>query len=142
MPDHHATLALPADLLSLRSIGPWLEANLAIAGDHNLDTTRGSMELAVQEICVNVVRYALAEVEAAQIIVTFDADASGYTVRTRDGGIPYDVSTRRHVDLENPTVGGYGLYLVETLCEHMAYERDGEHNVWSMRFARTTTAAT
>ena len=142
MPERHSTLSVPADLLSLRSLGPWLHDNLVDAGDTDPTATRSSMELAVQEICVNVVKYALADTEAAEILVTFQADAAGYTVTTEDAGAAYDISTRPKVDLENPTVGGYGLYLVETLCEQMVYERVGQHNVWSMRFARSVPAAT
>ncbi|MEM9133817.1 MAG: ATP-binding protein [Actinomycetota bacterium] len=142
MRERHSTLSVPADLLSLRSLGPWLQDNLVAAGDTDPTATRSSMELAVQEICVNVVKYALADTEAGEILVTFVAEAAGYTVTTQDAGAAYDISTRPKVDLENPTVGGYGLYLVETLCEQMVYERIGHHNVWSMRFARSVPAAT
>ncbi len=142
MRESHSTLSVPADLLSLRSLGPWLLENLLAADDVDPTGTRASIELAVQEICVNVVKYALADTEAAEITVTFVADESSYTVTTRDAGTAYDIATRPRVDIENPTVGGYGLYLVESLCECMAYERVAGHNVWSMRFARSIPAAT
>ena len=131
------SLTVAADLLSLRAIGPWLEENLLAAGDPDVAATKSKMELAVQEICVNVVKYAYGGPSTATIELRFVTDEANFAVTTSDTGQPYDPSTRREVDLENPTVGGYGLYLVESLCEQFDYDRTDDRNLWTMTFTRS-----
>ncbi len=137
MNDLKTGLAVPADLLSLRSIGPWLEKSLAEAGDPDPAASLASMELAVQEICVNVVKYAYDDSTSGVIDLECIIDDESCTIVIRDQGVAYDVTTQPEVDLEKPTIGGYGLFLVEALCEQMVYDRVGEGNEWTLRFKRT-----
>lgn len=132
-----SSLTVAADLLSLRAIGPWLDDNLAAAEDPELTATKAKMELALQEICVNVVRYAYGGPSTASIDIEFLADDAHYTVTTADTGTPYDPSTRPEVDLEKPTIGGYGLFLVESLCEQLTHEHRNDQNIWTMTFQRS-----
>ena len=136
--DLHTSLTVDADLASLRAIGPWLGQNLHNAGDQDVPDALSTVELAVQEICVNIVTYAYGVSyayggpSAAVIELSFAADEAHYTVTTTDVGIAYDPSTKPKVDLERPTIGGYGLFLTESLCERLDYERSDNRNVWTL----------
>lgn len=135
------TLELAADLLSLRGIGPWVADRLNEAGDPEAATQQQKMELALQEICVNVVEHAYGGPSEARIRLYWTVEDDSFQVQVLDDGVGFDPSDRPDVDLENPTVGGYGLFLVEALCSEYRYERVDASNQWTMRFARSAQLA-
>ena len=54
-------------------------------------------------------------------------------VRIVDEGPPYDPTTRPDPDLDEPRTGGYGIFLVRQLTDQVAYTREGEQNVLTLR---------
>ena len=130
------TLSIDADLLSLRAIAPWIAETLTNNG-RDLETLYSNLELAVQEICVNVVKYAYQGHDGHRITLDMAVDDRTVTVTTTDSGVAFNPTDRPKVDLDSPTIGGYGLFLVEQLCESANYERLPDGNRWTLTFART-----
>lgn len=131
-------LEIAAELAALREIGPWADAAMREALTRDTDQLSSNVELALQEICVNIIQHAYAKVPGDHVIqLECVLDEETYTFITTDDGHPYDESKRREVDVENPTVGGYGLFLAEAFCEELRYERVDEKNHWHLAFRRS-----
>lgn len=132
------TLELPADLRALRVVGPWLRAVLAY-GDEDEDEVEalaGRLELALQEVCVNVVKHAYAGAPGGRVRIDYVPRGTSHTFVVRDDGERFDPATRPTVDLSAPTVGGYGLHVVESLCDELGYERRDDENRWTLTLHR------
>ena len=134
------SLELPADLRALRLIGPWIRSTLEFAGEADVDSGVQRLELALQEICVNVVEHAYDSDASKQLRLSYEGD-DGHRFTVFDDGVPYDPSTKPKVDLETPTEGGYGLFLAETLCDDVRYERRNDQNCWILVLNRCAQVA-
>jgi serine/threonine-protein kinase RsbW len=134
-------LELPADLLALRVISPWLRGVLAYGDDPDAETSATKLELALQELCVNVIEHAYNNEPGGRIRLTYTRVPNGHEFAVRDQGAEYDPHTRREVDLAVPTVGGYGLHLMESLCDDVQYRREGADNVWTLRLLAVAPVA-
>ena len=133
-------LELPSDLRALRVIGPWIRSILEYADDADVDTGVQKLELALQEICVNVVEHAYQNKPTGRLRLEYTiGDSHHFTVF--DNGIAYDPTTKPKVDLETPTEGGYGLFLAETLCDDVRYERRDGQNCWILSLNRCAQLA-
>ncbi len=133
-------LELPADLRALRVIGPWIRSILEYADEADVDTGVQKLELALQEICVNVVEHAYGNNPSGRLRLEYTLGES-HQVTVFDNGVPYDPTTKPKVDLETPTEGGYGLFLAETLCDDVRYERRDDQNCWALSLSRCAQLA-
>ena len=125
-------LELPADLRALRVVGPWLRGVLTYSGEADVDQAARKLELALQEICVNVIEHAYAGVANGRIRVEFATIDDHHSFVIVDHGVEFDPSSKPQVDIGHPTVGGYGLFLVDELCDDVTYERQGQENRWTL----------
>lgn len=132
-----STLDIPADLASLRKIGPWISDLLAEADQPSPEVMRQKMELALQEVCVNVIEHAYEVPKFGRIRLSSIIDEYHVAVTVADSGSAFNPDDRPEVDIENPTIGGYGLFLVDSLCSRVRYERIGEENRWVLIFPRS-----
>lgn len=124
-------LELPADTEALRIVGPWLRSILRYAGDAQPEATAELLELALQEVCVNIVEHAYSGQRDGRIRLDYEHE-DGHRFVVSDWGKPFDPSTRPRVDLTAPTEGGYGLHLIDTLCDTFEYERRDGQNHWTL----------
>lgn len=90
--------------------------------------------MAVEEIVVNVTRYAYPEGEQGALEIRARA-ASGDDVilEFEDHGAPFDPTSLPPPDL-NPSVsdrevGGLGVFLVRRMVNEVRYRRDGDRNI-------------
>lgn len=126
-------LDLNADLLELRALGPWLADVLAAAG---ASEAHGSLELALHEICVNVVTHAY-DGRDGKISVRSRCTADAIELEVRDTGrTGFDPD-----DVDEPVPGvpqihGYGLMIARQLVDELSYTSEEGTNVWLLRIRR------
>lgn len=133
---------IPANLLALRMLGPWIQSCLVYSEEQTSDTLAPKLELAIQEIGVNVVRHAYQNQAGHTLRVTYRFDDSSHQFTVIDWGAPFDGSERPNVDPQNPTEGGYGLHIVESLCSDFSYSRLDDANHWTLTVERSEAGTT
>jgi len=89
------------------------------------------MDIAVEEIFVNIAHYAYApKTGKATISASFDAKTRLISFSFIDGGVPFDPLQKKDPDisqkLEDRKIGGLGIYMVKQSMDNVRYEnRDG-----------------
>ena len=108
---------------------------------------RAQLELCLVEAVSNSVRHAYRGEAGHQVTVRIAADQAGLEIRVFDDGlpVPHDRRTPREPefdpnDLSSIPEGGRGIFLIHTLMDAVAYERDGTANVLVMKKARPPQA--
>ncbi len=100
----------------------------------------GQVELLIEEVFVNVCRYAYPEGAPGIATVSYSIPADGeLTVEVADQGIefnpletePVDVSA----DLDARPVGGLGIHLLKTLASSLDYRREDGSNRLTFRIS-------
>ena len=87
------------------------------------------VELAVTEAVSNVIRHAYEGRPGQPICVDALVDQGVLELHIEDEGIPFDPDRYAGVDLDQARVGGYGVYLIETLMDEVRREvTDGGHS--------------
>lgn len=91
------------------------------------------IELAVEEIFVNIANYAYKNREGtAEIDVEFLDEPTSVTITFTDKGIPYDPLKKPDPDVTLPSehrkIGGLGIYLTKKMADNVFYEyKDGKN---------------
>ena len=97
------------------------------------------VDMAVEEIFVNIARYAYqpGTGEAGDQLRPPPASRSSVTVRFADSGRPYDPLRRADPDItlsaEERAVGGLGILMVKKLMDETAYEYVDGKNVLTIK---------
>ena len=129
-------ITIPATLDQLETALTFVREQMQKAGCPT--KTAGQMELAVEEIFVNIAHYAY---HPGQGPVSITCEVKGEplcaTVTFCDEGSPYDPLGRTDPDLtldaEERQIGGLGILMVKKLMDEVIYEyRDGK-NCLTMR---------
>lgn len=127
-----ATLDLEPTALSVRAIGPWLRDALAGLDPATADALMSRMELAVHEICMNVVDHA--ELPAGDTIeLSLALGPHDLTVRVRDGGAGFDVAAVPEPAGHELQERGYGLKIARALVDDLTYRRTATGNELTLR---------
>ena len=117
----------------LDSLAGLYEFSEAIMVDENLpDGVRFPVHLAMEELFVNMVHYNPTVTTDIEVTVTV-----GDAVRVSlvdNGGVEFDVTVKRDVDVDAPLEerkpGGLGVHLVQNLVDTLEYEyQDGRGEV-------------
>lgn len=134
MSDH---LAVPADLLSIRAVGPWIRDCLRGHVDAaELEPVAARAELALQEIAANIVSHGYGA-RAGIIELSADVlpgDPPAWMVEVVDDGDPYEPDAQPEPSPDVPQVHGYGLMIVRQLTRDFAYERCDDRNHTTLVF--------
>lgn len=93
-----------------------------------------NIQLAVQEVCTNIVDHAYAGMEAGRIKVTLSLLESPkrLSIELRDTGNSFDPSLVAEPDLEVGQVHGFGLFLLRILMDEVNYEPLYQSNCWRL----------
>ncbi len=90
------------------------------------------IELALLEICINIIRYAYPQ-DNGEILIKTWAEKGKVFLEIRDSGIPFDPSKLKTPDIEEiiraERKGGFGVFLSRTLMDGFDYRRENEENV-------------
>lgn len=128
-------LELPAALRYLQIISACLAALLEqIESITERSAVSYNVQLAVHEVCTNIVKHAYAGRGDGRIAleVFVNGAARQLTVDVYDTGGLFDASQAAEPDLDEPQVHGYGLFLARQLVDAVQYERIGERNHWHL----------
>jgi serine/threonine-protein kinase RsbW len=130
-----STLAIEANPLAVRDIGPWLRSLLADLSSQESDAVLSRLELAVHEVCMNVVDHAGLPA-GSSLDLRGSVDADRIRVEIHDDGRTFDPGGVREPIPGVPQVRGYGLMIVRQLVDSVDYFREGGHNSWVLQLHR------
>lgn len=116
----------------LSSLEPLFEFTGELARRHGLDDdTAFAMNLAVEEIFTNMVKYGGG---GDTVAIGVDVHGGDLVIEfVHPGAVPFDVTTAGEVEVESPLTrrapGGIGLHLVRTVMDGVSYahENGGAH---------------
>ncbi|MBQ9566302.1 MAG: ATP-binding protein [Synergistaceae bacterium] len=98
--------------------------------------TRRKIEVAAEEIFVNIAHYAYTP-GVGSATLRFSMEDGVAVMTFIDSGVPYDPLARADPDLTLSTqdrpIGGLGIYMVKKSMDSVAYERRDGRNVFTMR---------
>ncbi|BBD08257.1 ATP-binding protein [Desulfovibrio ferrophilus] len=134
------SLRLPATLSSLPGFRDHVcSAVLGLAPD--VDT--GMLEMALEELLVNVVNYAYPE-GSGDIEVETEARGGALRIAIIDAGLAYDPTETTPPDLEagieDRPIGGLGVFLAKKVFASMIYRRDEDKNILELSYAPPPSA--
>ena len=88
------------------------------------------LELAVDEACTNVIRYAFPETADGEMILVFSLCDGGLEITIQDRGTPFDPQQGERIAeekrLRDPASGGRGLLLINEMTDAVRYSWDEE----------------
>lgn len=91
------------------------------------------INLAVEELFTNIVKYGYADDDPHIIAVTVSCKEGKITIRVEDNGIPFDPAAKQTSKVKDPVenckIGGLGLHLVKKIMDDIMYERCDGKNV-------------
>ncbi len=123
-----------ADLLAVRELGPWLAQSLeSMLGAEVANLQVGRIELALHEMCINIVEHAY-EGSGGPITISVERNPGTVHFTIQDSGKQFDPATVNEPDPDNPQVRGYGLMITRQLTSQLRYSNDDSHNRWDLTF--------
>lgn len=118
-------------------------ARVAIALDEFAERFRlprdvvADMQVALDEVLVNVVSYAYPEAGEHRIHVVLRAQPQALEAEVTDDGAPFDplaaAPPQRDAPLERRRIGGLGIHFVRSLMSEVKYDRVGSQNRLMLR---------
>jgi serine/threonine-protein kinase RsbW len=96
------------------------------------EETIGNLQLAVDEWCTNIIKYAYRK-SGNNIVITINWNTTKCYISIVDYGPPFDPQNVPEPDLEEyyrqHRVGGFGIHLMKTLMDEVQYTSiPGKHN--------------
>ena len=127
-------LSLPADYKYLNVIGASIAALLERVQEiSDKAAVTYSIELAVHEICTNIVEHAYkGRTARIQVAMHLHEKLRRLVIELIDSGQPFDWSAVAEPDLDVPQEGNYGLFLVRNLVDELDYRREKDENFWRL----------
>ncbi len=98
-----------------------------------------TVDLAVEELVMNVIRYAFIDDDTHPIDIEIAIEGDQVVLRIADEGRPFDPRENPELDLDadDRQVGGLGLYLVVDMVDMLKYQRVDEQNRVEVRISMT-----
>lgn len=132
------TMEVDAEVDRLQDVLDFLNARMTAAGCQA--KTRTQVDIAAEEIFVNIAHYAYAPgTGKASVRVAFSESPRALTLTFADRGIPYDPTQKEDPDLtlssEEREIGGLGIFMTKQIMDEVSYERRDGQNVLTMKKA-------
>lgn len=133
-----ASRTFVAGLLELRQIPFWIRS--VLSSETNLLPSQVSalmmrVELAVQELCVNVVTHGYGGRSGQRLELIIQLDARDFSVVVIDDGPEFDPETVAAPDPDAMQVHGFGVSIISSLTTEFAVARSGGRNRSRLVFA-------
>lgn len=126
-------LSFPASLNYLPMIGPCLRALVKDALSSEEETLSYALELAVHEICANIVQHAYRDFTGRiDLAFSFEDQPQRFVIDLCDTGQSFNLADIREPNLEIPQERGYGLFLVHQLMDTVDYQAEQGKNRWHL----------
>ena len=129
-------LRVPAQTEELKKVLAFVDSRLE-AADCPVKTQL-QIDVAVEEIFVNIAHYAYADGDGtAEITARVEGDPAEAVIEFRDAGVPYDPLSRPDPDVtlsaEDRRIGGLGIYMVKKSMDAVRYRHEDGRNVLTIR---------
>ena len=129
-------LDLEASVDQLQRVIDFVNAHLDAAGCPQ--ASKMKMELAVEEIFVNIASYAYApEKGYATVRVEVSGDPVAVTITFIDRGVPYDPLKKEDPDVtlsaSERKIGGLGIFLTKKIMDDVSYEYKDGQNILTLK---------
>jgi len=96
-----------------------------------------AVNLALDEVLTNVISYGYADRHEHQICIRLELQDGEFIAETEDDARPFNPLTAPAPEVGAPLhekpLGGLGIHLAKTMMEGMAYRREREKNILTMR---------
>jgi len=93
------------------------------------------MELAILEICINIIRYAYPKEKGYIRLKSWDREGKVF-FEIRDDGVPFDPRSVKKPDIseiiKDEKTGGLGIFLTRELMDGFEYRREKDQNILIM----------
>lgn len=125
-------ITVPADTVSLETVNEFIRELL---GEDDGRKERFQIELAVEEIFVNIAHYAYGEKKGEVVVdCCMEDDGTVFSITFSDRGKPYNPLEKQDPDItvgaEERELGGLGIYLAKNMVDDITYCRmDGENRL-------------
>jgi len=100
------------------------------------DDKRFALEVCVEEIVTNIIKYGYPEGTEGPITIKLDRDGNRLTIHIEDEGVAFDPTATDEVDieqqLEDRPIGGLGIHMVKKMMAEIDYQRINERNLLTM----------
>lgn len=124
------TLKIKSSLSELDRMRSFL--NEYLKGLNLSDRNRFKIELALLEICTNIIRYAYPQNNGDILIKAWLVEDKVF-LEIRDNGVPFDPRKLKAPDIEEiiktQRRGGLGVFLSRTMMDGFDYKRENDQNV-------------
>ncbi len=134
MPEPPELLELAAEEENLPQLLEFMRTRIHDGGFD--DGTAGKLELAVEEMLVNVVHYAYPESSGTVSIAAGGNDAGAFVIEISDRGIPFDPLAAPEADtsasIEDRAIGGLGIYFMRKVVHDVRYRREDGRNILTL----------
>ncbi len=98
--------------------------------------TQISLDIAVEEIFVNIAHYAYGEEGAGGAVLQFDITPEQAQITFIDEGTPYDPLAKEDPDItlsaEDRPIGGLGIFMVKKSMDDVSYKREDDKNIFTI----------
>ena len=100
---------------------------------HLSEDETSRINLVLDELVSNIIKYAYDDQQEHQILVTIAIDGDLLTISVDDDGKPFNPLDAPAPDLdlsiEERPIGGLGLFLVRSIVDTIEYRRERDHNI-------------
>lgn len=126
-----------ANIASLPEVSEYVTGIMASCGCGK--SMIGSMNVVVEEVFVNIASYAYdAGAQSRPVWVECGESEGSFYLVFRDKGVEYNPLEKADPvigDPERMTIGGYGIYMVRTIADEVAYEynRENGYNILTIK---------
>ncbi len=115
-------MLLDSDFKNLALVRKWLrsvalEVGLSPCGE-------GDLQVAVGEAVTNCIKHAYTGTPGGKILIYHSVVSGGLTIHIRDWGKTFARDSYQEPDLSEPREGGYGVYLMRRLTDHVEISTD------------------
>jgi len=131
----------PANLGNVRDICKYISECAENFGLSSRDIHK--VELAIEEVVVNIVKYSKSEESNSIIKVTVIGDSEKLQIKIEDNGVPFNPldygEPALNTSILERQIGGLGIFLVKKMVDNVEYERIGNKNVLTLvKFVKHT----
>jgi serine/threonine-protein kinase RsbW len=130
-PGRVLSIALANERRELARLGDQIEQfgrDCGLSGDN-----AATMNLALDELVSNIIKYAYDDAEEHQILVTVAVGRDLLTISVEDDGKPFNPidapSPNPDLPLEEWPIGGLGVHIVKSIADTLDYRRERGRNI-------------
>lgn len=131
----HSQLIIKNELTELEKVAQWIDQ---LGGKAQLPPkTLFELNLALDELVTNIIKYAYEDNERHEITVTCDLDKGMLQFAVIDDGKIFDPLSLPDPDIDAPLeereAGGLGIYFIRQLMDEVKYERADQLNILTLK---------